>query len=143
VKHVIPHALSPTSHFVSLLTCSHSTGQKIPHFYRTIRLIIKFTKACLWILHPGPAESIPQCTPVSTTKCPHLVLFLDVFHAHVEGIYHRGLEYYMPNLSRPQFNRPDNVSSFVCILYSPDIFSLLDPNIQLVTLTLPPDFKQC
>jgi len=68
MKHVIPHALPPTSHFVSLLTCSHSTGQQIAHFYRTIRLIIKFTKARLWILHSGPAQSIPQCTPVSTTK---------------------------------------------------------------------------
>jgi len=28
MKHVILHALPPTSHFVSLLACSHTTGQK-------------------------------------------------------------------------------------------------------------------
>ena len=76
-------------HFVSLLTCSHSTGQKIPYFYRTIRLIIKFTKACLWILHPGPAKSIPQCTPVSTTKCFPSGLIRKTFSMHMLNLSSR------------------------------------------------------
>jgi hypothetical protein len=87
MKHVILHALPPTSHFVFLLTCSHSTGPKISHFYRTLQLIIKFTKAHFgsYILDQlYPFHNIPLYPLQKSPTCSYaLTFFMHMLYAFI------------------------------------------------------------
>ena len=133
------HQLPTSSHYLHAIT---PLVKKFPIFTEPYGLLSSLQKPIFGSYILDQLNPFHNVLPYPLQNASHMILFFDVFHAYVERIYHRGLAYYMPSLSRPQFNRPDNVSLFVFILYSPDIVPLLDPNIQLVTLTLTPDIKQ-
>jgi hypothetical protein len=78
-----------------------SLVKKFPIFIEPYGLLSSLQKPVFGTYILDQLNPIHNVPPYPLQKVSHLVLFINVFHAYVERIYHQGLAYYMPSLSRP------------------------------------------